>query len=102
PLSLRSRSNTQQLTKRLTQDRGGDEKGDKGEPCLREENRDTRAGDERRPKRPTWRIDRAAGESEQVQDWESRRHSRRRADHVLQERRFHRPLRTAASKAHRQ
>ena len=31
---------------------------------------------------------RAAGQSEQVQDWQSRSHSRRRADHLFQERRF--------------
>ena len=34
-------------------------------------------------------LDRAAGQSEQVQDRQPRSHSRGRADHLFQERRFH-------------
>ena len=43
-------------------------------------------GLQERPARRAWR---ASGQSEQVQDWQPAGHSRRRADHLLQERRFH-------------
>ena len=56
---------------------------------LRENRRHARAGAEGFRERTAGRPDRAAGQSEQVQDRQPRSHSRRRADHLFQERRFH-------------
>src|ERR1700731_368499 len=95
---LRCRSSAPDFAGRFREDRGRDEEGDQSEPSVRKNGSFARRSTRPRKERAPGRAGRSRS-TEQIQDRHHRKHSARRENLALSQRRFHRSLRRAACDA---